>query len=76
MIDRVKREYLVDQNLAFPHFKKVKGSLDYMDETGKKANAMLRQKGTPTWFFTQTSRGRRWRDQMRALALVVDGKHD
>ncbi|MEW5297467.1 MAG: hypothetical protein WDW36_000673 [Sanguina aurantia] len=36
---------------------------------------MLRQHGTPTWFFTLTSRGRRWRDLKRALALVVDGVH-
>ncbi|MEW5308676.1 MAG: hypothetical protein WDW38_000615 [Sanguina aurantia] len=75
VVDRVKQEYMVDQDLAFPHFRKLKGSLDYMNATGKQANAMLRQHGTPTWFFTLTSRGRRWRDLKRALALVVDGVH-
>lgn len=72
---RPNQEYLQNKDLLFNHLRKFKGTNDYMSECRKSCNAMLRQLGTPAFFFTLTSRGRMWPELIRALSLIVDSKH-
>ena len=59
---------------AYRFLKNVRGSLAYYQRTFYEWLAMIRQLGTPTWFFTLSAADMKWPDMIQIIARQY-GKH-
>ena len=68
------REELLRADIGYHDLIALRTSPDYYDQLKKSVFAMMRQLGTPTWFFTFSAADLHWYDLIAALAKTVDGK--
>ena len=59
---------LVRKDEAYTFLKNVRGSPPYYQHTFLDLLAMIRQSGTPTWFFTTSAADLQWPDMIRTIA--------
>ena len=65
------REFLskhVRADKAYRFLKNVRGSPSYYQRTFYELLAMIRQLGTPTWFFTLSAADMKWPDMIQIIA--------
>lgn len=67
-------ERLIQSDSVFRDLPKLRTSPDYYDKLKKSVFAMIRQLGTPTWFFTFSCADLHWPELISALCQTVDGK--
>ena len=58
----------VRQDRAYAFLKNVRGSPPYYQQTFYQLLAMIRQLGTPTWFFTLSAADMKWPDLIKTIA--------
>lgn len=74
VVSAVDKEQLLASDIGYHDLIGLRTSPDYYDQLKKSVFAMLRQLGTPTWFFTFSAADLHWYDLLVALAKTVDGK--
>ena len=58
----------VRKDRAYSFMKNIRGSPPYYQRTFSDLLAMIRQLGTPTWFFTLSAADRKWPDMIQTIA--------
>ena len=58
----------VDKDKAYSFTKNIRGSPPYYQRTFYDLLAMIRQLGTPTWFFTLSTTNFKWPDVIETIA--------
>ena len=58
----------VRQDKAYRFMKNIRGSPPYYQQTFYELLAMIRQLGTPTWFFTVSAADLKWPDMIQVIA--------
>ena len=66
--DRAFLSEHVHNDKAYKFLKKVRGSPPYYQRTFYELLAMIRQLGTPTWFFTLSAADMKWPDMIQIIA--------
>jgi hypothetical protein len=68
------RQSLLQANIKFRNFKRLRGTPDYDEQGKKEAFAMLRQLGPFSLFYTFSMADMKWLEFLRCLARLVNGE--
>lgn len=70
-LDEASRHAMVDMDKAIPIFKGIRTSPAYNKQCKQHGFAMIRALGTPTWFFTLSTRGYRQVELRKILVKIA-----